>query len=310
MRPSGWLYRSHRCAYSDCTMRIAVLASPESWYVKDLSRAAGQHELLPVTFAELASSLNSAGTSIVTGTTRLDAMDAVIVRTMPPGSLEQVVFRMDALARLEASGTVVINPPKAIEAAVDKYLTSARLLAAGLTIPRTITCQTADAAMAAFSELGGDVVLKPLFGAEGRGITRLADEALALRAFKMLEQLGAVLYLQEFIEHEGADLRLLVLGERVFGMRRRNPLDWRTNISRGASAEPLEVTAELADLALRAAAAVGAPLAGVDLLPGKDGRLYAIEVNAVPGWKALARTLDVDIARLVLEYVADRVRQR
>ena len=60
--------------------------------------------------------------------------------------------------------------------------------------------------MAAFERLGGDVVLKPLFGSEGRGITRLQDEALALRAFKMLEQLGAVLYLQEFIAHEGFDI--------------------------------------------------------------------------------------------------------
>lgn len=289
-------------------MRIAVLASPESWYLTDLARAAADgHELVPVTFSELASMLSSAGASIASGVTRLDAMDAVLVRTMPPGSLEQVVFRMDALARLEAMGTVVVNPPKAIEAAVDKYLTSARLLAAGLTIPRTITCQTADAAMTAFTELGGDVVLKPLFGAEGRGITRLNDEALALRAFKMLEQLGAVLYLQEFIEHEGADLRLLVLGERVFGMRRRNPLDWRTNVSRGASAEPLEVTPDLAELAHRAAAAVGAPLAGVDLLPGRDGGLYAIEVNAVPGWKALARALKVDVAGLMLEYIANAV---
>ncbi|HEV3342214.1 MAG TPA: RimK family alpha-L-glutamate ligase [Pirellulales bacterium] len=285
-------------------MRFAVLASPESWYLKDLSRAAaGRHELLPVTFCELASALSAGGASVASGPTRLETMDAVIVRTMPPGSLEQVVFRMDALARLEAAGTVVLNPPKAVEAAVDKYLTSARLAAAGLTIPRTIVCQTAEAAMAALGELGGEVVLKPLFGAEGRGITRLNDEALALRAFKMLEQLGAVLYLQEFVPHEGADLRLLVIGKKVLGMRRRNPLDWRTNVSRGATAEPLEVTPELAELAHRAAAAVGAPLAGVDLLPGIDGRLHAIEVNAVPGWKALARALKVDVAKLVLDYV-------
>jgi ribosomal protein S6--L-glutamate ligase len=289
-------------------MRFAVLASPESWYLKDLARAAaGRHELLSVTFCDLASTLLSESTSVASGPTRLEAMDAVIVRTMPPGSLEQVVFRMDALARLETAGTVVLNPPKAVEAAVDKYLTSARLAAAGLTIPRTVVCQTAEAAMTAFAELGGDVVLKPLFGAEGRGITRLNDEALALRAFKMLEQLGAVLYLQEFVPHEGADLRLLVIGRRVLGMRRRNPLDWRTNVSRGATAEPLEVTPELADLAHRAAAAVAAPLAGVDLLPGTDGRLYAIEVNAVPGWRALARALQVDVAKLVLEYVEEHV---
>ncbi|HQU42183.1 MAG TPA: RimK family alpha-L-glutamate ligase [Pirellulales bacterium] len=289
-------------------MHIAVLASPDSWYLKDLQRAAAdRHELLPVTFAELASTLSSTGASVASGLTRLEAMDAVLVRTMPPGSLEQVVFRMDALARLAAAGTLVLNPPKAVEAAVDKYLTSARLLAAGLTIPRTTVCQTADAAMAAFADLGGDVVLKPLFGAEGRGIARLNDDALALRAFKMLEQLGAVLYLQEFVAHEGADLRLLVIGQRVLGMRRRNPLDWRTNVSRGATAEPLEVTPELAELAHRAASAVGAPLAGVDLLPGTDGRLYAIEVNAVPGWKALARALNVDVAAMILDYLAARI---
>lgn len=265
---------------------------------------------MPVTFCELSSALSSAGADVTSGGCRLNDVDAVLVRTMPPGSLEQVVFRMDALARLEAAGKVVMNPPRAIEAAVDKYLASARLAAAGLTIPRTIACQTADDAMAAFATLGGDVVLKPLFGSEGRGITRLADEALALRAFKMLEQLGAVLYLQEFIDHEGADWRLLVVGERVLGMRRRNPLDWRTNVSRGATAEPLEVTSELAELAQRAAAAVGAPLAGVDLLPGRDGAVYAIEVNAVPGWKALSRALDIDVARLVLDFVASAVEQR
>jgi glutathione synthase/RimK-type ligase-like ATP-grasp enzyme len=91
-------------------------------------------------------------------------------------------------------------------------------------------------------------------------------------------------------------------------MRRRNPLDWRTNVSRGATPEPAELTAELAELAYCAAAAVDAPVAGVDLLPGRDGRLYAIEVNAVPGWQALSRTLGVDIARAVLDYLAARRR--
>jgi glutathione synthase/RimK-type ligase-like ATP-grasp enzyme len=119
--------------------------------------------------------------------------------------------------------------------------------------------------------------------------------------------LGAVLYLQEFIPHDGCDLRVLVVGRRMWAMRRRNPLDWRTNVSRGAPAEPVELTPELADLARRAADAIGAPLAGVDLLPGRDGQLYAIEVNAVPGWRALARTLHVDVARHVLEFVASRV---
>jgi len=293
-------------------MRIAVLASPESWYFRDLARAAGaEHELVCLPFSEMRSSVDRQGkVHMSTRGCDLAAFDAVLVRTMPPGSLEQVVFRMDALAQLEAQGVVVLNPPKAVEAAVDKYLTTARLARAGLLSPRTIACQTPDDAMAAFAELGGDVVVKPLFGSEGRGITRLNDEALALRAFKMLAQLGAVLYVQEFVPHEGFDCRLLLVGVEIFAMRRHNRADWRTNVSRGAVASPFEPDHALCVLARRAADAVGALIAGVDLLPGRDGRWYILEVNAVPGWKALARTLDVDIARRVVEFTSHQCRRR
>lgn len=289
-------------------MNFAVLCAPESWYLKDLRRAAAdRHQILPLDFRQLTSSLEPSGEQFHAGLLNLRDVEAVLVRTMPPGTLEQVVFRMDLLARLEAAGKVVLNPARAVEAAVDKYLASAKLAAAGLATPRTRVCQKLNDAMLAFAELGGDVVVKPLFGGEGRGIARVNDEALAHRAFSMLANLGAVLYVQEFIPHDGFDLRVLVLGKQAWGMRRRNIHDWRTNVSRGAQAEPLEVTAELAELAHRAAAVVGAPLAGVDLLPARDGRLLVLEVNAVPGWRALQRVTGVDVAAQVLKYVAQRV---
>jgi ribosomal protein S6--L-glutamate ligase len=291
-------------------LRFAILAAPESWYARDLARAAAaDHEIVTLPFSEISASVEQFGAKLSTAGRNLADFDAVIVRTMPPGSLEQVVFRMDCLARHEAAGGVVINPARAIEAAVDKFLTTAKLQAAGLLTPRTICCQAPDDAMAAFAQLGGDIVLKPLFGSEGRGITRLNDEALALRAFKMLAQLGAVLYLQEFIPHEGHDIRLFVIGDRILAIRRRNQLDWRTNISRGATAEAFVPDDSLIELAHRASSAVHAPLAGVDLLPGRDGQLYTIEVNAVPGWKGLGKALDTDVARLVLDFVAAEVRR-
>jgi len=288
-------------------MRLGVLGSSESWYLKDLTRAAASaHSIVPITFRDLASNIHDEKLRVTSQTVDLASLDALLVRTMPPGSLEQVVFRMDALQQIEAAGTLVLNPPRSLEIAVDKYLATAKLQAAGLMVPRTIVCQTEDEAMDAFARLDGDVVCKPLFGAEGRGIARLNDEALALRAFKMLAQLGAVIYLQEFIDHEGYDIRLFVLGDNLFGIERHNPLDFRTNVSRGAKTRPFTATSQQADLARRAAQAVGAPLAGVDFLPGKDGNLYAIEVNAVPGWRALARTLDIDIAERVIDYIVSR----
>jgi ribosomal protein S6--L-glutamate ligase len=283
-------------------MRICFLGSHSSWYFKDLQRASGgQHEITAVRFRDLHSSVSSAGCLVTGGLT--DDPDVVLVRTMPAASLEQVVFRMDALARLQDSGKLVVNPPRAIETCVDKYLATARLRDADLLVPTTWSGQTASGAMEAFEQLGGDVVLKPLFGGEGRGITRISDEALALRAFKTLEQLGAIIYMQEFVKHDGADLRILVLGSRVLGIRRRNDCDWRTNVSRGASAEPLEVSSEMAGIARRAADTVGASFAGVDLLPGSDGQLYTVEVNAVPGWRAVGQALGVDVARLLLDFL-------
>ncbi len=289
-------------------MHFAVLCSPTSWYLQDLRRAAvGQHELTPIAFRDLTAELGMSGPRFTAGKLDLAEVDAVLVRTMPSASLEQVVMRMDVLGRVEAAGTLVVNSARAVESAVDKYLASAKLAAAGLTTPETIVCQSVDSAMEAFVRLGGDVVLKPLFGGEGRGIARLEDEAIAQRTFSLLTGLGAVLYVQRFVPHDGWDIRVLVVGDRMWAMRRRNSLDWRTNVSRGAIAEPVELDPQWAQLARQAADAIGAVVAGVDLLPGRDRQLHVIEVNAVPGWQALSRTLEVDVASEVLDYVARQV---
>jgi ribosomal protein S6--L-glutamate ligase len=289
-------------------MHFAVLALPDSWYFRDLHRAAGSdHRVSPLTFSQMRSRLVDGRQEIFSEDCDLNEVDAVLVRTMPPGSLERVVFRMDLLARLEAAGRVVINPPKAIEAAVDKYLTLAKLQSAGLPIPETIVCQTADDAIQAFVQLDRDVVVKPLFGGEGRGIARLQSENLAFGAFRLMERMESVIYLQRFVPHEGYDIRVLLIGEKVFTIRRRNPHDWRTNVSRGARAEPFDIDDETLEIARRAAKSIGAPMAGVDLLPGRDGKLYVLEVNAVPGWKALSKALDIDIARITLEFVESLV---
>src|SRR5205807_10374354 len=131
----------------------------DGWHVRDLCRAAGAlgHEAAPIDFRRLSASVALPGHGLA-------GYDAVLVRTMPPGSLEQVVFRMDLLHRLHAEGVRVLNPPRAVEACVDKYLTTALLEAAGLPVPPTIACQHADAALVAFVVLGGDVVVKTLFG--------------------------------------------------------------------------------------------------------------------------------------------------
>jgi ribosomal protein S6--L-glutamate ligase len=282
-------------------MRIAILAAGSGWHVRDLQRAAGPlgHDAVAVDFRRVTAGVATAADSLA-------GFDGVLVRTMPPGSLEQVVFRMDVLHRLQARGIAVLNPPAAVEACVDKYLATAKLAAAGLPVPPTIACQDADAALEAFTQLGGDVVVKPLFGSEGRGMMRIHDTEMAWRTFRTLERLQAVLYLQRFVRHPGWDLRIFVLAGKVLtAMRRHNASDWRTNVAQGGRGEVVGVNEEETALALRAAAALGAPLAGVDLLPGPSGVWYVIEVNAVPGWRALAPVTGVDVAAAILRFLTE-----
>lgn len=281
-------------------MRLAILSGGTGWHVRDLVRAAAElgHAAEVLDFRRLWS-------VVPTGTEPLTGFDAVIVRTMPPGSLEQVVFRMDLLHRLEARGVRVLNPARSLEICIDKYLALCRLEAAGLPVPATVVCQTADDALAAFERLGGDVIVKPLFGSEGRGMVRVADPELAWRTFRTLERTQTVLYVQAFVQHPGWDLRAFVIGGRVVAAMRRYARDgWRTNVAQGGRAEAVTPSAEEERLAIRAAQACGTVAAGVDLLPIPDSGYVVLEVNAVPGWRALGPTCGLDVAREIVRQVA------
>ncbi len=292
--------------------RVAVLGNADGWYVRDLKRAA-THELIEVVgFRELTAELGAG--SVVLGSRTSDEaaerrwlssskkdFDAVLVRTMPFGSLEQIIFRMNALHAAARQGTKIFNSPRCLEMAIDKWLTLDILQAAGLPVPRTICCQTRSDALEAFESLGRDCVVKPIFGGEGRGIMRVNDPDMAWRVFGSLEQLNSVLYLQEFLPHNGFDLRLLVIGDEIFSVRRYGNGDWRTNVSRGGHAEPVNPTPEQLAMARQAADAIGGMMVGVDILPTTDGRDVLIEVNAVPGWRGTGAALGVDIARKVLD---------
>jgi ribosomal protein S6--L-glutamate ligase len=286
-------------------VRIALLSGGTGWHVQDLARAAAAlgHATDILDFRRLAAGAPCPGHEPLAG------YDAALVRTMPAGSLEQVVFRMDLLHAAAAAGVTVLNPPRAVEACVDKYLTNVRLLAAGLPVPETVACQRADDALTAFDNLGGDVVVKPLFGAEGRGMVRVTDPELAWRTFHAIEQTGGVIYLQRFVRHPGWDLRAFVIGGKVIAtMKRTARGDWRTNVAQGGMADRTELTLHERKLAVQAAEAVGAAVAGVDLLPGPDGEWYVIEVNAVPGWRALATATGQDIAKAVVRFLAEEYR--
>jgi len=223
----------------------------------------------------------------------------VLARIIPSGSLEQIIYRVDTLHRLEEDGVRLMNTAHAIERTVDKAWTSAILERAGLATPETVACERADDAFAAFRTMG-DVVVKPIFGSMGLGMSRVSDEDMAWRVFRVVETVRGVYYLQRFIPHAGRDIRVFVVGGKVLGAIERSAPGWRTNFSRGGSVRPFELPSDWADLAIRAAESVGAEYAGVDLLPAQDGTIYVLEVNGIPGWEGLQRATGIDVAAAVV----------
>jgi RimK family alpha-L-glutamate ligase len=250
----------------------------------------------------IAGALSSESTPI------LDA-DAVLARFIPHGSLEQIIYRMDALHWIERRGVPVMNSPRAIERSVDKFYTTALLQEAGLPTPDTVVCESTAEAMAAVLAMG-DVIVKPIFGSMGHGMVRVSDPDVAFRVLQSLEQIRAVFYVQRAVDHGGRDVRAFVVGGRVLGaIERRVPDgDWRTNVSRGGSARPFELPSAWEQLAVRAAAAVGADYAGVDLLPSREGGVFVLEVNGIPGWQGLQQATGIDVAGAIVEHLVTRVR--
>ena len=229
----------------------------------------------------------------------LDDCDAVFVRGIPRGSLEQVIFRVGALHVL---GVPCLNSPRAIERTVDKFLASALLARAGVPTPRTIACERVEDALEAFEELGGDVIVKPLFGSMGAGMTRVDDADVAYRVFHALALERAVYYLQETLPHGGRDVRAFVVGGRVLAAIERIGSGWRANLARGARAEATELSAAQERICLEAAAALEVDYAGVDLL-GE----YVLELNGIPGWHGLQAATGADVAGALVGHLEGAV---
>jgi RimK family alpha-L-glutamate ligase len=287
-------------------MRVAILSASVGWQTNELCRALGErgHAGFVVPYDGLVARLGGrlTPTSLSSeGASLLDA-DAVLARLIPGGSLEQIIFRVDALHWLEDRGIPVMNSPRVIERCVDKFYTDALLREAGLPTLETVVCERADEALAAIREMG-DAVVKPIFGSLGHGIVRVAEEDLARRVVEALEQIRAVFYVQRAVEHGGRDIRVFVVGEHVLAaVERRAPAgDWRTNVSRGGTVRAINLPPAWVAYAVRAAAVVGADYAGVDLLPSNDGTVFVLEVNGVPGWKGLQEATGIDVAGALVE---------
>ncbi|MDZ5458245.1 ATP-grasp domain-containing protein [Azohydromonas lata] len=296
------------------SLRVAVMSDESGWHVRRLRRA------LLARGAALVRCLDLAQCGVATGASRhglvlpgfgKELPDAVIVRGVATGSFEQVTKRLTVLHALTALGVPVYNEARAIERSVDKAMTSLLLRAAGIASPPAWTTECpAQAQRVVLREAaaGHALVLKPLFGSQGKGLQLVGHVDGRFVPLPSLDAYGGLAYLQRYVppvSAPGFDWRVLVIGGRAAAAMRRVSSHWVHNVAQGARCEAAELTADLARPAERAAQALGLDYAGVDLIPTPDGP-QVLEVNGVAAWQGLQRVTPFDIAQALVDDLLDR----
>ncbi|MET0482464.1 MAG: RimK family alpha-L-glutamate ligase [Aestuariivirgaceae bacterium] len=293
--------------------RIAIFSEARDWHARRIARhltvMGAEPRLVHLARCQFTSAAPSG--IAIPGFGR-NLPDACLVRSVPGGTFEAVTRRLGILHALRELGVVVWNDARVIERCVDKSTTTFLMQRAGIAVPKTWTVETRDRAVAiARRELRrGPLVLKPLFGSQGRGLRLLTR----LDELPEPDQVDGVYYLQRFMGVEGEtgfyDFRIFVVnGRPVAGMTRRGT-GWITNVKQGGTPEPLGRDRQLEELSVRAANAVGADFCGVDLLRGANGATVVLEVNSMPAWSGLQKVSAVDIAELLARGILGALQDR
>ena len=232
-----------------------------------------------------------------------DAYDAVLVRCLSHSRAYYLTRRLEDL------GVPALSPHRAVANCGDKLLTSALLQTAGLPIPRTLIAFTPETALEAIEELGYPVVLKPLVGSWGRLLARVSDRYAAESILEHKITLGGyahgVVYIQEYVEKPGRDIRSFVVGDETVAAIYRDSPHWITNTARGGRASNCPITPEIDYLSRAAAKAVGGGAVAIDLLETCEGRLLLCEVNHTPEFRNSIAPTGVDIPGKIIDYLLD-----
>jgi RimK family alpha-L-glutamate ligase len=282
----------------------------DAWCSSRIREALVRRKVEPVAFRfdDVTARIGSVPEFSLGGIDMLKDLSAILVRPIGRGSLDEIIFQMDSLHKMARHGMPIINPPAAIEKAVDKYYALAVLSEHGLPVPRTVVTEDVREATRAFRDFGGEAVIKPVFGSRGIGVARIRDEDVAERVMRTLRFYRHVLYVQEFVRHGTRDIRTFVIGGRVVAGIFRVSSSWKTNVSRGAVPKEFNVDPEVEALAAKAAGTLGCKIAGVDIMESEQG-LLVHEVNSQPGWKGLQTTTNIPIADEIAEFVIQEARK-
>jgi ribosomal protein S6--L-glutamate ligase len=217
------------------------------------------------------------------------------------------------LRQFEMMGVFTPNSSDAILRARDKLRCLQLLAREDIGLPATVFGDNPDDTADLLAMLGDPPhVIKLNEGSQGQGVLLAEKRSASQSVIEAFRGLYANFLVQEFIrEANGADIRCFVVGGKVVAAMRRQGREgeFRSNLHRGGSATPAELSPAEIDIALRAARVMSLNVAGVDLLRSRRGPLV-LEVNSSPGLEGIEAATGVDVGGEIIDYIVRRVRKR
>jgi ribosomal protein S6--L-glutamate ligase len=214
------------------------------------------------------------------------------------------------LRQFEMMGMYSLNESTSITRSRDKLRCLQILSRSGIGLPTTSYAHSTKMTGKLIEMVGGaPCVIKLIEGTQGKGVILAETPKAAESVIDGLRQMKAHFLVQEFIkESNGCDIRAFVIGERVVAsmMRKAKEGEFRSNLHRGGTAVPVDISPEEARVAVNAAKALGLNVAGVDLLRSSRGPLV-LEVNSSPGLQGIEASTGLDIAGMIIDYIEQNV---
>ena len=286
-------------------MKIVLLSQrPHLYSTKRLFESARirGHSVLVMDTLSSQLTLSDAGPGIEYRGEEINNYDAVIPRI----GASTTYYGIAVLRQFELMGTYCINSAESVAQSRDKLRCLQILASKGIAIPASCFSKFPHLSEKISGILKGPpVIIKLTEGTQGLGVMLAETYKSAESIIEGFGTLDAPVLSQEYIvESKGRDIRCLVVGnEVVASMERQNTFsDFRSNLHRGAMAKPVSITGEEKAIVLRAAAALGLKVAGVDLLRSARGPLV-IEVNSSPGLEGIEKTSGTEIAEKIIEFI-------
>jgi len=290
-------------------MKLAILScGPKSYSTRRLKEAALKrgYDVKVLNTLKFAIDLQQGVPDLYFRQKHLSTYDAVLPRI----GASITYFGNSVVRQFEEMGVFCANTANGIANSRDKLRSLQILSRHNIGIPRTTFVADKKDILPAIERVGGaPVIIKLIEGTQGIGVLLAESTKAAESIIELLHSQKQNVLIQKFVaESKGKDIRAFVVGDRVVAAMRRvaQGQEFRSNVHRGGVAQPVELSDEYRETAVRSAQILGLRVAGVDMLEGADGP-QIMEVNSSPGLEGIEKCTQLDIAGAIVEYIAARV---